>query len=401
VTAGGVTSQYVYDAEGRRVRATSSSGATTRYILDTVVPNARVIAEQDASRTPIATYTYGHEIISMERNGETYYYVLDAHGSVRALTDAQGNVTDTYAYTAFGELASRTGTTVNPFAYAGEQLDADTGLYFLRARYYDPSTGRFTQWDAFPGTEEQPQSRNRYAYAFNNPVNVVDPSGRVGEGNAEHKEIGLFYILRHGDYYYMRLKRKTNKGFPILDRLNYGWGAFDRKIRGMPSGDKRAGKQGSKPDLRHYSTGEVHEIKPLNLDGWKDAPVQALNYAGWLNYYETDNIFPGEGLPEWSVGKSWATWPPFFKLGGLTTFGPPFTPDGAILYSRNWVEDVELLLKAARGVQKLTTNTINLLRAMRLIRKAPNLIRDVNMAQMEQDRLSAMRMPASSAFFFF
>jgi RHS repeat-associated protein len=76
------------------------------------------------------------------------------------------------------------------FLFAGEQLDL-SNLYYLRARYYDPATGRFTQMDPFPGILTLPDTLNLYLYSLNNPVNWVDPSGRnplltlllIGAGN--------------------------------------------------------------------------------------------------------------------------------------------------------------------------------------------------------------------------
>ncbi len=90
-----------------------------------------------------------------------------------ALTDGSGNVTATYAYDAFGAVRSQTGSTTNLWQFTGQQLDAESSLYFLRARYYDSSTGRFL------GRDPLSASLNPYSYADNNPVNATDPSGMV------------------------------------------------------------------------------------------------------------------------------------------------------------------------------------------------------------------------------
>ncbi len=90
-----------------------------------------------------------------------------------ALTDGSGTVTATYAYDAFGAVRSQTGSATNPWRFTGQQLDAESSLYFLRARYYDPSTGRFL------GRDPLSASVNPYSYADNNPVNATDPSGMV------------------------------------------------------------------------------------------------------------------------------------------------------------------------------------------------------------------------------
>ncbi len=101
-------------------------------------------------------------------------------------------MTDTYAYDAFGTLRSRTGTTANEFTFTGEQTDP-AGLQYLRARYYDPSIGRFWTRDPFSGTIADPMSLNRYVYGSNNPVMVDDPWGLCSKwppnkwGDCPHK----------------------------------------------------------------------------------------------------------------------------------------------------------------------------------------------------------------------
>ncbi|MGI8824587.1 MAG: RHS repeat-associated core domain-containing protein [Chloroflexota bacterium] len=101
-----------------------------------------------------------------------YYYYQDQLGSTRALLDGSGNTVDTYAHNPYGNLSSSTGSVANPFKYAGQYTDAESGLQYLRARYYDPSTQQFLTVD--PLTAETGQA---YSYAGDNPVNAVDPSG--------------------------------------------------------------------------------------------------------------------------------------------------------------------------------------------------------------------------------
>ena len=89
-------------------------------------------------------------------------------GSTSRWTDAAGNDIASFRYKPFGEIAAQSGSTTNPFQFAGEQRDAESGYSYLRARYYDPATGRFISRDPLGGG---------YAYAGNNPVNFTDPSG--------------------------------------------------------------------------------------------------------------------------------------------------------------------------------------------------------------------------------
>ena len=111
---------------------------------------------------------------------EYTYYTQNAHGDVVNLTDETGKVTKTYTYDAFGVEKNIDENDTNAFRYCGEYYDAETGTIYLRARHYDPSSGRFTQRDSYAGRNEEPLSLNKYTYCQNNPVIFVDPSGKYG-----------------------------------------------------------------------------------------------------------------------------------------------------------------------------------------------------------------------------
>jgi RHS repeat-associated protein len=119
------------------------------------------------------SYVYGLDLIAaIDGSSNELYYLYDGLGSVAELTDDSGVVTDSYVYDVFGAVTSSTGSTANDWLFTGEQEDGETGLYFLRARYYDPETGRFLARDPL-------EFNQRYAYAGNNPATMVDPSGLV------------------------------------------------------------------------------------------------------------------------------------------------------------------------------------------------------------------------------
>ena len=107
------------------------------------------------------------------------HYAYDGLGSVRNLTDENGTVTDAYIFTAFGILLNKIGNTENRFLFTGEQLDPNSGFYYLRSRYYVASTGRFLTMDSFEGSPWEPQSLHKHVYAHNNPVKNIDPSGKM------------------------------------------------------------------------------------------------------------------------------------------------------------------------------------------------------------------------------
>jgi RHS repeat-associated protein len=169
------TLEMTYGA-GARTCLTVDGSETHRYVVSTNGPLARILAELDADGNVIASYVYGVGLVRRQA-GDTRYYLPDAGESVRLLTDTLGNVTDTYAYDAFGSLAARQGTSANPFLFTGDQLDPVSGLYFLRSRYYDPSTGRFLSPDPAPAQPAPPGTDHPYRYADSSPVHRVDHTG--------------------------------------------------------------------------------------------------------------------------------------------------------------------------------------------------------------------------------
>ena len=136
-----------------------------------------VLVEIGTNGDEICYYTIGADLVSQEINGKVYTYLYDGHGTVRALANENGKVTDTYTYDAFGNLISSTGSTANSYRYCGEQFDSTTGLYYLRARYMDTNTGRFISQDTYAGSTADPTSLHKYLYANSNPVSNSDPSG--------------------------------------------------------------------------------------------------------------------------------------------------------------------------------------------------------------------------------
>ena len=151
---------------------------TYHWPLDNSNSNGTHPYEYDGSGAELASYVLGGtELVSQTQSGTTSYYLQDGQGSTRALTDSSGVVTDTYSYTAFGELFAQTGTTENSYLYTGQQFDSLTGLYDLRARYYNPAMGRFLSQDTYPYNFGNPVELNRYGYVGNNPINLTDPTG--------------------------------------------------------------------------------------------------------------------------------------------------------------------------------------------------------------------------------
>ena len=167
---------YTYDDDGMRTGKTAG-GVTTSFLLDKNREYPQAVVERTGGT--IISYTYGSRLISQTATGfGSRFYLADGHFSTRQLTTSAGSVSDTYTYDGFGGLLASTGLTPNNYQYTGEQFDPNIGLYYLRARYYDQTTGRFSATDPVEGTIFSPLSLHRYLYTNANPVNNIDPSGK-------------------------------------------------------------------------------------------------------------------------------------------------------------------------------------------------------------------------------
>ncbi len=170
--------RYSYDAEGVR-RSKVNNDETIYYVSDTTGSLSYTLTETDTEGNLIASYTRADVLISQVRADELSYYLFDGHGDVRGLLDTEGVVTDTYRYNAYGELVESTGETENHYLYTGEYYDGTSNLYYLRARYMNPSTGTFISMDTYEGSIYDPDTLHKYLYANGNPVKYSDPSGNT------------------------------------------------------------------------------------------------------------------------------------------------------------------------------------------------------------------------------
>ncbi|MCG9969970.1 hypothetical protein L9W92_18420, partial [Pelotomaculum terephthalicicum JT] len=177
------TIQYSYDGDGNRLsQSVSVSGSVYRsdeysYIYDINTGIPRLLAEKDDTGN-INSYTYAGRLLSRIDPVDTVYYHQDGLGSISVITDVYSNPLNRYTYDAFGSPRSVSESVYNTFRFTGEPYDAN-GLIYLRARYYNPVTGRFLSQDTLQGKLNDPLSQNRYVYCGNNPVLYVDPSGHL------------------------------------------------------------------------------------------------------------------------------------------------------------------------------------------------------------------------------
>ncbi|HAV42503.1 TPA: hypothetical protein DCX15_00600 [bacterium] len=242
---------YRYDGLGRRIEK-NVNGVITRYIYG----NEGIIFEYDGSNRLLATYLHGpgiDEPLMMERDIRDYYYIPDALGSIRALVDGSGHTRQMYEYDAFGEIKifDQEGIPIpmykaikNPYTFTGREYDPESGLYYYRARYYDPRLGRFLQEDVFKGSLILPISQNLYLYVEDAPINFIDPfgfkKGKWGSWEDHGFEHPKYWKKRQDEMVWKNFKEKLLvPAWSVLSwPWRYGWelglrDSFERQFENM------------------------------------------------------------------------------------------------------------------------------------------------------------------------
>ena len=165
----GATTQFVYDGQGGRVKKTSGTTSI-----------AYIGKWYEVVNSGASSYKYifaGGARIARKGASATHYYHQDHLGSSSVITDASGNKVEDIFYLPFGVAQTDTNAALTTHKFTGQELDAETGLYYYGARYYNPQLGRFISADTIVGTPGDPQDLNRYTYAGNNPLLYTDPTG--------------------------------------------------------------------------------------------------------------------------------------------------------------------------------------------------------------------------------
>jgi RHS repeat-associated protein len=189
-TSGSTTTTHSYNGDGLRLQASTGTQASkkTNFLWDvnsSTTPAddqpAQVALERDGSNALLRRYVYGARRISMTTGGAAYYYHYDNLGSVLNVSSATGVTQWTEAYEPFGAIRTETknvnSAPTNLMKFTGEYLDP-IGLYNLRAREYDPASGRFLGLDPAPAPAGR-TSVSSYAYAQDRPTVLVDPTGET------------------------------------------------------------------------------------------------------------------------------------------------------------------------------------------------------------------------------
>lgn len=183
---GGITTTSRYDGQDHRLEMTQG-GTTRRFVVDGTGTLAQILAETDAAGAITAYYLYfGGLAERVLPDGTAVYYHADRNGSIAALTNQSGSITDSYLYDPFGVSLGSSGSSTNPFRYLGGfgVYDNGDGTLFARARHYHADLGRFLSRDPLLGDNKDGQSLNRYVYGLNSPLRFVDVNGFSSqEGN--------------------------------------------------------------------------------------------------------------------------------------------------------------------------------------------------------------------------
>ncbi|MFO0946004.1 MAG: RHS repeat-associated core domain-containing protein [Planctomycetota bacterium] len=266
------TIDYVYNADGNRVEQTvtdhgTSTTETTTYLVDANNHTGfSQVIEEYLDSVLVKSFVLGHDVIAQAGPAAMpiYFLLYDGHGSTRALTNETGALVarQVYAYDAYGKaVVFETEDALTTLLYSGEQTDSLTGMQYLRARYYDPSTGRFASLDPFAGNNQDPVSLHKYAYATPNPIMFIDPAGLFtqAQGYLAEEEIAKIYTRDHlADI----TKTKAVEG-QIVPGVVFGrWARVGANIR-------------LKPDITNHIQEKYNEIKPFTISGVASA-VDAL-----------------------------------------------------------------------------------------------------------------------------
>lgn len=278
------TVSFTYDPLGRRIGkqlTTVIDGATKTktwsYVYDGDSIAVEIYTDENSTITK-TFYTQGSgvdEHLALERGGQFYYYHADGLGSIATITDAAHNIVQSYEYDSFG-MAKPSTTFMNIYTYTGREWDRETGLYYYRARYYDPMDGSFVSKDpiGFAG------GINLYSYVGGNVQNFVDPYGL----DRTSKELDLIEGI---------MDQWEDANTPYAPRGTKYAGSNATKGKGADcSGSLYATAKEAKLNTKYFSTAELNKIgKNPSVDAYfserKGVPQRGdyIVFPGHVVYY--------------------------------------------------------------------------------------------------------------------
>jgi len=256
----GGTVYFKYDPFGRRIYKSSPSSASI-YAYD----GDNIAEETNSTGTAVARYAQGLNIdepLAMLRSGATSYYQADGLGSLTSLSTTSGAMANTYTYDSFGNLTASTGSVTNSFRYTGREWDSETNLYYYRARYYDPISGRFLSEDPMGFGA----GVNFYLYVLGNPVNYIDPYG-----------LDVTITISNRTY--------SPSGNSVSGTITVTSDQTSITFTGPTLETSHAGDDGSKPPIPGGTYGafirtdhDPHRIELKNVHGYRNIQIHNGNY---------------------------------------------------------------------------------------------------------------------------
>jgi len=217
-TDGAAAVNYTYDGLGNRI-AVKVGNTTTQFVNDVSGSLTNVLVAKNTTNNTSNFFVQGPEVISEggTASENRKYYLTDGMGHIRFVTDANGNHLQSISYDPYGNPLNTDSTSV--YKFKGEQAD-EGGMIFMRARYYDPLTGRFISKDPVEGVLSDPRSQNGYDYAWNDPINLSDPSGMDVYGGFDASET-LRYVGRTCRDVAQRTIEHLSSSDPVKANLDY------------------------------------------------------------------------------------------------------------------------------------------------------------------------------------
>ncbi len=259
---------FGYDAFGMRTSRTPSVGSTEIYVLNYALglPSIATVKSAGVDQRYYVHLPDGSLLYAIDAgNNAHHYYHFDEVGSTVFLTNDGGTVTDSYGVTPYGETVTTVGNTANPFTWLGRwgmMQEGASGLYYMRARYYDSITARFLSPDPIPQTD--PRALNTYQYASGDPITNMDPSGLKGQSSAGADYAGIFLGLggaaKSAEDYYQAYSYWANAKAAAADAA-WGGKAIDWFDSQMALADTR------------WRTGNPFFNDPWGSESW---------YVNWL-----------------------------------------------------------------------------------------------------------------------
>jgi RHS repeat-associated protein len=268
-TSGTATDIYTYDGDGNRLTDAVGS-TTTKYLWDTNNQLSQLALERDANSNLLRRYTIGADTIGYTTPTGSFYYHYDGIGSVVNVTNSTGVKQWTYSYEPYGTARTTTqnatGAPANPLRFTGEYADT-TGLYNLRARQYESTSGRFLETDPAAGSFEDPYTAS-YVYVRDDPTRYVDPSGAEEALPSPAFTIagGFAVVLAYG--FHQCIKTGACNSGVISKEIRDHWALLKKewKVGGWrvnPNGDRSSNnKNARKPHYHRRRVGPNGDTLP-------------------------------------------------------------------------------------------------------------------------------------------